>query len=264
MLKNYSNSRTLADNIRLGVLTAFVAGMVNVASFLVFFSFSSNVTGYYAILAAELVKGDLYKFLVVGSWIFLYFLGSFTSNLIIIHFNSTNRYLAHALPVIFEMACLLTVGIYGSHFYKETLTETEVLLSLMLFAMGLQNGLTASISNFAVKTTHLTGATTDLGILLSMFTKKQFRDNEELVGKAKLIMSIMLSFIVGAVVSGLIYKVMMFKLFYVVSFFLVIVIIYDMHKLKLGTLIRIKKRRKITKTSNTFSKSEQQALVNNT
>ncbi len=42
----------------------------------------------------------------------------------------------------------------------------------MLLAMGLQNGLTASISNFSVKTTHLTGLTTDVGILTAMFTKK--------------------------------------------------------------------------------------------
>jgi hypothetical protein len=46
---------------------------------------------------------------------------------------------------------------------QKTLEETEALVALMLFATGLQNGLTASISNFSVKTTHLTGTTTDLG-----------------------------------------------------------------------------------------------------
>jgi hypothetical protein len=66
----------------------------------------------------------------------------------------------------------LFVGVYGQFYYQKTLEETEYLVALMLFATGLQNGLTASISNFSVKTTHLTGTTTDLGILVSMFTQK--------------------------------------------------------------------------------------------
>lgn len=244
MLRKYSNSRTLGDNIRLGVLTAFTAGMVNLASFMIFLSFSSNVTGYYAIFAAELVKGNYYQVLVVFSWILLFFFGSFFANLVVIHLASKNQYVAHAIPVVLEILCLLTVGIYGQFFYQETLTETEYLLSLMLFAMGLQNGLTASISNFSVKTTHLTGATTDLGILFSMFTKKTFRNNPELRDKAKLIVSITASYVGGAIVAGCIYKYVQFQLFYIVSVFLVVVLAYDLYTLKfLRYLANWRKRR---------------------
>jgi uncharacterized membrane protein YoaK (UPF0700 family) len=241
MLRKYSNSRTLGDNIRLGSLTAFSAGMVNVASLLIFFAFTSNVTGHYAILAAEIVKGNLYQIAIVFAWIFLFFFGSFVSNFIVINFNQKNPYLAHSAPIVLEIACLMTVGIYGQFFYQETLTETEVLLSLMLFAMGLQNGLTASISNFAVKTTHLTGTTTDLGILFSMFTQKAYRKNKELIGKAKLLLSIAVSYIVGAVISGFVYFYMDFKLFYVVSLFLVVVIFYDFYKLTVAKYWKSKK-----------------------
>ncbi|HMO60609.1 MAG TPA: YoaK family protein [Ferruginibacter sp.] len=233
MLRKFSNSRTLEDNIRLGVLTAFSAGMVNIASLLIFFTFTSNITGHFAVLAAEIVKGNWYQAAVVFSWIFLFFFGSFVSNLIVIHFNQRSTYLAHAMPIVLEIACLLTVGVYGQFFYTETLTETELLLSLMLFAMGLQNGLTASISNFTVKTTHLTGITTDLGILFSMFTRKEFRDNKELRGKAKLLSSICIAYITGAVISGLTYFHMQFKMFYIVSLFLVVVIFYDLYKIRI-------------------------------
>lgn len=232
MLRKYSNSRTLSDNIKLGTLTAFTAGMVNVASLLIFFAFSSNVTGHYAILAAEIVKGNLYQVAVVFSWIFLFFMGSFTSNLIVIHFNAKSKYIAHATPILIEMACLMAVGLYGEFFYKETLIETELLLSLMLFAMGLQNGLTASISNFAVKTTHLTGTTTDLGILCAMFTKKEFRSNPQLIGKAKLLSSIAVSFLLGAVVSGFIYMHIGFKIFFLICLCLSVVALYDVYKLR--------------------------------
>ncbi len=232
MLRKYSNSRTLEDNIKLGTLTAFSAGMANVTSLLIFFSFSSNVTGYYAVLAAEITKGDYFKAAIVLGWILIFFLGSFTSNFIVIHSNKKNSYLAHAIPILLEILCLLSVGIYGQYFYKESLVETEILLALMLFAMGLQNGLTASISNFAVKTTHLTGATTDLAILFSMFTKREFRANKELVGKAKLIGAIFVTYVLGATVAGLLYFEMQFKVFYIVCLFLLVVIFYDYSKIK--------------------------------
>lgn len=234
----------MGDNIRLGVLTAFTAGMVNLASFMIFLSFSSNVTGYYAIFAAELVKGNYYQMLVVLSWILLFFFGSFFANLVVIHVSSKSQYLAHAIPIFLEILCLLTVGIYGQFFYQETLSETEYMLSLMLFAMGLQNGLTASISNFTVKTTHLTGATTDLGILFSMFTKKTFRNNPELRNKAKLIVSITASYVAGAIIAGCIYKYVQFQLFYMVSCFLVVVLAYDLYTLKFLRYLATWRRRR--------------------
>jgi len=151
MLRKYSNSRSLTDNIKLGSLSAFSAGMVNIGSLILFLSFSSNVTGHYAILASEIVKGNYYQIAIVFSWIFLFFFGSFVSNFIVIHLNQINGYLAHSIPLFLEITCLMIVGIYGEFFYTETLAETEILLVILLFAMGLQNGLTASISNFSVK-----------------------------------------------------------------------------------------------------------------
>ncbi|WP_346983549.1 YoaK family protein [Chryseobacterium sp. POE27] len=233
MLRNYSNSRTLGDNIRLGALTAFTAGTINIASLLIFLSFTSNVTGHYAILAAEISKANWAQVAVVGLWIFLFFFGGFVSNFIVINFNKKSKYFAHAMPLILEIACLLFVGIYGQFYYRKSLEETQYLVAVMLFATGLQNGLTASISNFSVKTTHLTGTTTDLGILFSMFTQKKFRKNGELVGRAKLLMSIMLAYVFGAVFSGLTYYYLEFRVFYVISLCLLVVIGYDAYKIHL-------------------------------
>lgn len=233
MLRKYSNSRTLGDNIKLGAMTAFSAGMVNVLSLLLFLSFSSNVTGYFAIIAAEIVKGNWHQTAVVMTWILLFFFGSFVANFMVIHFNKRNKYFAHSLPIILEILCLLTVGFYGNFFYEETLAETEILLALMLFAMGLQNGLTASISNFAVKTTHLTGTTTDLGILFSMFTKAEFRDNPALRGRAWLLSAIMATYVAGAIVGGVAFFHIGFDMFYVISLFLVTVILYDAYKISM-------------------------------
>ncbi len=231
MLRNYSNSRTLGDNIRLGTLTAFTAGTINIASLLIFLNFTSNVTGHYAILSAEISKGNWKQAGVVAGWLFLFFFGGFLSNFIVINFNKKNKYLAHALPIILQIICLLFVGYYGQFHYQKTLPETEYLVALMLFATGLQNGLTASISNFSVKTTHLTGTTTDLGILFSMFTQNKYRKKPELIGRAKLLGSIMLAYIAGAVFSGLTYYHLEFRVFYVICLCLIVVIGYDFYKI---------------------------------
>lgn len=233
MLRNYSNSRTLGDNIRLGTLTAFTAGTINIASLLIFLSFTSNVTGHYAIFAAEISQGNWAQVAVVAGWIFLFFFGGFVANLSVINFNKKSKYFAHALPIVLEILCLLAVGIYGQFYYKKTLGETEALVALMLFATGLQNGLTASISNFSVKTTHLTGTTTDLGILASMFTQKKFRKNPELIARAKLLTSIMAAYVLGAIFSGLTYYSLEFRVFYVISVCLLVVIGYDFYKINI-------------------------------
>ena len=234
MLRKYSNHRTIGDNIKLGGLTAFSAGMVNVLSLIVFFAFTSNVTGHFAIFAQEISSGNWFQAAVVSIWILLFFLGSFTSNFLIIHGNDyIGRYLSHAIPLILEVLCLLIVGIYLQNFYTESLHETEFLISLLLFAMGLQNGLTASISNSTVKTTHLTGLSTDLAILLSMFTKKKFRNDKSLVDKAHLLMTIMFFYVLGGVVTGLFYNFIGNSTFFIVCVVLFIIILYDYYKLSM-------------------------------
>lgn len=241
MLRKYNNSRSHSDNIKLGTLSALSAGMVNIGSLLLFLSFSSNITGHYAILASEIVKGNLYQIAVVFLWIFLFFFGSFVSNMFVIHLNERNSYLAHSIPLILEMICLIVVGVYGDSFYAETLYETEFLLAILLFAMGLQNGLTASISNFSIKTTHLTGTTTDLGILFSMFTKREYRQNIALKQRASLLLYIVSFYLLGALIAGFTYSFLGFRIFYMVSVVLAIIIVYDLSKLRLKLFWRQRK-----------------------
>ncbi|UII26227.1 DUF1275 domain-containing protein [Fulvivirga maritima] len=231
MLRKYSSSRSLKDNIKLGVLTAYCAGMVNVISVIIFFAFTSNVTGHYAVLAEELSKGNWYQAGVVAVWIMLFCFGGFISNLIIINLGRRNSYLTHGIPILLEMVCLIITGSYIQFYYHETLVETEFLVGLMLFAMGLQNGLTASISNSAVKTTHLTGLTTDLGMLLSMFTQRRFRKKKQLVEKAKIQVSIMLAYVTGGVAAGLIYNTVAYNVFYITCGFLLLVLLYDYYRI---------------------------------
>lgn len=249
MLRKFSNSRTLKDNIQLGSLSAFSAGMVNVSSLIIFFAFTSNVTGHYAILAEEISKGNWYQASVVFAWIFMFFIGNFVSNIIIINFNQKNSYAAHSAPLIIEILCLLAIGFYGHFYYQETLWETELMVGIMLFAMGVQNGLTASISNFSVKTTHLTGLTTDVGILTAMFTKKEYRENKFLRSKLSVLLAIAASYLAGGILAGVIYYRVKFLVFFAVSAVIGFIILYEYYKLKVTKFIRVKRTKNLLKTT---------------
>lgn len=227
MLSKYNEQRSIGDNLKLGVLSAFAAGMTNVAALVLFFSFVSNVTGHFAILAEEVAKGNWYQVAVVFLWVFLFLGGSFTSNFIVIHGNKRRRLMNHAIPIALEILCLVGVGYYGHFHYRETLMETELMVAALLFAMGLQNGLTASISNFSVKTTHLTGLTTDLAIHLSMITKKALRDKPEVRQKIVLLSSIAGSYVAGGIVAGSITSMFQFKVFFFIAALLCGVLVYD-------------------------------------
>ena len=241
MLRRFSNSRTFQDNLRLGIFTAIIAGMVNVASLVLFYSFTSNLTGHFAILAQEIADGKWFQMLVVFFWILLFFSGSFLSNNLIINSTKKNTFISHSIPMILEIMCFVFVGIYGQFFYTETLTQTEILVSVLLFSMGLQNGLTASISNFQVKTTHLTGLTTDLAIHLSMLTKKKYRMNIQVVEKTKLMAAIMGSYLIGGIFSGLIIHYVQFQVFYFISAAMLGVMTYDFAKTYVPFFVNKKK-----------------------
>lgn len=233
MLRKYSNHRTQEDNLKLGALTALSAGMVNVVSVIIFFSYTSNITGHYAVFAQEIAQGNIYQSAVVLLWILLFFIGSFLSNFVIIQGKGrVSQYVSHSIPIVLELLSVSLVGIYLHFFYKDTMIETEFLVGALLFAMGLQNGLTASISNSVIKTTHLTGLTTDLAILVSMFTKRQNRSNQNLVDKFHLLLTILSCYLAGGIVSGVSYRFIGNATFFIVCFTLMFIAFYDYYKLR--------------------------------
>lgn len=226
MLRKHSNIRSLQDNLKLGAITAVSAGMVNVSSVSMFFAFTSNITGHYAILADEISSGRYEEIIIVASWLFLFFMGSFVSNYIIIN-SKLSRFVAHSIPLVLEMLILIGVGFYGIHYYQETLSETEVLVALLLFTMGLQNGLTATISNFAVKTTHLTGLTTDLAIYTSMYLNSEYRKKPIVKEKIRLFLTIMICYVGGGILAGMVTHKFGFYIFPVIAGFMSLILVYD-------------------------------------
>ncbi len=223
------SSRESWHNHILGASTAAVAGMVNVCSVMAFFAFATNVTGHVAVFAEELVKGHQHQVTIVGIWLLSFLLGAGLANFLA--FQGKDRettVLWSTIPLGVELLLLAGVGYYGTTTYGETLRETEVLVSVLLFAMGIQNGLVATVSGGVVKTTHLTGLLTDLGMELALFLRAGERSRASLRFKLHLHLLVLFFYILGGLSGGLSFQRVQFNAFYLASLILALVVAHDL------------------------------------
>jgi uncharacterized membrane protein YoaK (UPF0700 family) len=109
----------------------------------------------------------------------------------------------------------------------------------MLFAMGIQNSLVTNISKSIVRTTHLTGLFTDLGIELSqLFFYKKAEEVKKLKTSIFLRLSIITFFFMGCFSGGIIYQFLEIKTLFVAAFCLLIAQWYDFLRLKFHLIKR--------------------------
>jgi uncharacterized membrane protein YoaK (UPF0700 family) len=209
--------------------------MVNVASVIAFFAFASNVTGHVAVLAEELVKGHGHQLGAVAAWLLAFLGGAFVATLAALPSRRRHSTPGRTLAVVLEILLLAFVAFYGAHFYAETLVETEILVGVLLFAMGLQNGFVATISEGVVKTTHLTGLLTDLGIELSLAARGWLATDARLAFKLRLHLLIFGAYVTGGVLGGALYIAVSFRVFYVCALLLAGIYLRDYVALRTPT-----------------------------
>jgi uncharacterized membrane protein YoaK (UPF0700 family) len=138
--------------------------MVNAAGLLAFSVLTTNVTGHAGLLAQKLATGDLRAARMVALWLILFLAGAFFSGYCTGQ-TGRNKNASHVLPIIVEIIILLFAGTFG-YTFDHSILKTEYFAGSLLFAMGMQNALVSTISGNVVRTTHLTGMFTDLGIEL--------------------------------------------------------------------------------------------------
>lgn len=246
MFRHKGKNRTFAHDLRLATLLSFVAGLVNVTGLLALKTLTTNVTGHFAYFAEEIMKHDYttaYTFLVFT----LFFLfGSFISSFLQELISIRNPDLSHIFPITLEMVILIAVGVFGSSSGLVTFGGKMTAFS-MLVAMGIQNSLVTSISKSTVRTTHLTGLFTDLGIEVSqLFFYRRPEDSKKLKTSIFLRFSIITFFFLGCFSGGIIYQFIAIKTLFVAAFFLLIAQWYDYMRLKFHLI----KRKKFTHYSN--------------
>jgi uncharacterized membrane protein YoaK (UPF0700 family) len=236
MFTHQGHSRTLNHNLKIASLLSFVAGIVNIAGFLAIQRLTTNVTGHFAFFVDEIFKLNFYEGFTYFLYIFSFFLGSFISSLFIeIIAKKDDRYV-YVAPTIIEIIILYVIAFYGQ--YLITKLPNFIAFSL-LFTMGLQNSLVTRISNAHVRTTHLTGLFTDLGIELSqLFFYEQKELKGKLISSIKLRLTIISFFFIGGIMGGIFYSKIGLHVLSIAATALISGLIYDGMKLKLILLKR--------------------------
>jgi uncharacterized membrane protein YoaK (UPF0700 family) len=229
MFRHKGKTRTLQHNLRIASLLSFVAGIVNVAGFISVQRLTTNVTGHFAFFVDEIFKLNFWQGFVYFLYIFFFFLGSFVSNLIVEMISKKSDRLIYIIPTILESIILFFLAIFG----QLLITQNPNLLACsLLFAMGLQNSLVTTISNATVRTTHLTGLFTDLGIELSqLFFYKQKDQKDKLYSSIRLRLTIITFFFLGGFLAGIFYSTLKLYVLAIAASVLISGVMYDELKL---------------------------------
>jgi uncharacterized membrane protein YoaK (UPF0700 family) len=149
------------------------------------------------------LKKDFAMALVYLVFIFAFFMGAFFAGMLVeLIFRRNSRYV-YIIPVAIEVAILTIIALLS----KENIVYNANIISCsLLFAMGLQNSLVTNISNSVVRTTHLTGLFTDLGIELSqIFFYHEPDKQKRLRSSISLRLTIISCFFGGCIIGGFTY-----------------------------------------------------------
>jgi uncharacterized membrane protein YoaK (UPF0700 family) len=229
MLRHLGTKRTYAHNVKLASLLGLTAGFVNAAGFLGFSVLTTNVTGHAALFAERIAMQDWKTARVVALWMFLFLAGAFISGLIVSKIGRNQRF-SYAIPIIIEMAILLGIASLGFN-YDHSLVGKEIFAGSLLFAMGLQNSLVSMVSGSVVRTTHLTGTFTDLGIELAQLLQRSHQDIHGLLSKIKLRLAVILFFMTGALAGAYLFRSYSFSAFFLPLIILFYTLMYDIFRL---------------------------------
>lgn len=159
-----SPHRTHLSNRHLGRSLAFVAGAVNAGGFFAVGQYTSHMSGIVSSLADGAALGDI-PVLRAGLMSLLSFVWGAAFSTIMVNWGKRRGAQSqYALPLILEAMLLLSFGLMGATL--DASGHIEAILSLLCFVMGLQNAIVTKISRAEIRTTHVTGLVTDIGIEL--------------------------------------------------------------------------------------------------
>ncbi|EEE07299.1 TPA: DUF1275 domain-containing protein [Burkholderia multivorans] len=158
--------RSAAANRQLGFSLAFVAGATNAGGFLAVKQYTSHMSGVVSAIADQAALGDIRLVLAGVGSLASFLVGAGCSAMLVNWGRRRSLQSQYVLPLLAEAALLLLFGLLGSHLALWEAFFMPVTVILLCFIMGLQNAMITKLSGADIRTTHMTGIVTDLGIEL--------------------------------------------------------------------------------------------------
>jgi uncharacterized membrane protein YoaK (UPF0700 family) len=161
-----SLQRSPQADLKLGTVLAFVAGATNAGGFLAVGQYTSHMTGILSSVADHAVLGRFALALGGLGALLAFLLGAMTTAWMVNWGLRRHLRSAYGLPLLLEAVLLLVFGLFGAAIGLMTAVFLPLTVVLLCFIMGLQNAVITKISRAVIRTTHITGLLTDLGIEL--------------------------------------------------------------------------------------------------
>ena len=152
---------------RLAISLSWIGGYTNVVAFMVCGAVASHVTGNVTHLGRFFAEGNYGEMLFMGFMWAAFFVGAATSAVLTEIARQRGVASKYIPPMVVEAALLSLLALTIRNHPTVEAHETAMLYwmgGLAALAMGLQNATITKISGAVIRTTHLTGVTTDLGI----------------------------------------------------------------------------------------------------
>ena len=192
----------------LGYIMSFLAGAINAGGFFAVKSYTSHITGSMSGAADAAYLGDWHGFFAAMSCVVTFLIGSAHSSWTILWAKRQRFRSSYGLSMWLESLYLLAFGLLGvalSHYGRILLPPTVLLLC---FIMGMHNTVMTVLSGGIIRSTHMTGTVTDLGIELGKVLYYRRSKNPKLPDiavnrpKMRLLLALLAAFILGGVVGA--------------------------------------------------------------
>jgi len=201
------------------LILALIAGFVNAVGLLSFEHQSvSHLSGTATLLGTSFLNSSYQSVFHLLGILLSFLLGSTLSGFLL-HGSTLKLGSKYDVALFLESALLLvtiwflSVGSFYGHFFASA-------------ACGLQNAMATKYSGAVIRTTHLTGIFTDLGIMFGEYFRSKTLDKR----KAKLFLIIILGFIFGGTLGALLYtKYQFMALLFPASICMFIAVVYRVY-----------------------------------
>lgn len=200
-------TRTASNNRTLSLVLAFVAGAANAGGFLAVQQYTSHMTGIVSAMADAIALGNL-AVIINGIGGLMSFIAGAACTAVMVSYARRRRLESeYAMPLLLEAVLLLAFGVLGARLQDvQGFLFVPLTVALLCFIMGLQNAVVSQYSGARIRTTHMSGIVTDLGIELGQLVYWNRKTDSQDLSPVRadrahlLILSMMLlSFFVGGV-----------------------------------------------------------------
>jgi uncharacterized membrane protein YoaK (UPF0700 family) len=174
------NKRSQKANRQLAHFLAFIAGATNAGGYVAVKQYTSHMSGIVSSMADATAAQDI-GWLAAGMSALLAFLAGAACTAILVNWGRRRDLNSeYALPLMVEAGLLMCFGLMGGHLARHEWFVVPATVALLCFTMGLQNAIITKISQAEIRTTHVTGMVTDIGIELgkALYWNRRGEDEE--------------------------------------------------------------------------------------